>query len=295
MTLDVEAAKAAVQKIADALGLGLYEAAQGIIDIVNENMFGAIRLVSVQRGYDPRDFALVAFGGAGPLHVNALSQLTGSWPGIVPPTPGVLSALGFLHSDIRNEFAQTYIRTLDKVEFHEIKDGLLQLTEQARKWLTSEGIPKERQRVKYQVDLRYYRQGYEFPIDVEPAQFDSAAGFDTMVADFKEVHERNYGFNLDSLVEVVNLRAIAIGEVRKVELQKFDTDGEDASQAVIEEHQIHFKRGFLPTLVYDRDKLRPGNVVRGPAVITQTDSTTVILPEHYGKVDQYMNILIWPQ
>jgi len=295
MTLDVEAAKAAVQKIAAAMGLDLYEAAQGIVDIVNENMFGALRLVSVQRGYDPRDFALVAFGGAGPLHINALSRLTGSWPAIVPTTPGVLSALGFLHSDIRNEVAQTYIRTLEMLEFHEVKNGLLQLAEQSREWLTSEGIPRERQRVRFEVDVRYYRQGYEFPVSVEPNRFDSAAGFDKLVADFKEIHERNYGFNLDSLIEIVNLRATGIGEVRKVELQKFDLDSENASQAVIEEHEIHFKGGFLPTLIYDRDKLRPRNVIKGPAIITQTDSTTVILPEHDGKVDEYLNILIWPE
>jgi N-methylhydantoinase A len=294
ITLDIVAAKQAVQKIAQAMGLNLYEAARGIIDIVNENMFGALRLVSVQRGYDPRDFALVAFGGAGPLHVNALSQLTGSWPAIVPTTPGVLSALGFLHSDIRNEVAQTYIRTLDKVELHELKNGLLQLAERARSWLTGEGIPAARQRVQYEMDLRYYRQGYEFPIPVEPGSFDSAAGFDHLVACFKEIHERNYGFNLDSLVEIVNLRAVGIGEVRKVELQKFDLASEDASSAVTEEHQIHFQGAKLATLIYDRGKLRPGNVVKGPAIITQTDSTTVILPEHYGQVDEYLNILIWP-
>jgi N-methylhydantoinase A len=295
MVLDVEAAKTAVQKIADAMGLGLYEAAQGILDIVNENMFGALRLVSVQRGHDPRDFALVAFGGAGPLHINALSQLSGSWPGIVPPTPGVLSALGFLHSDIKNEFAQTYIRTLDNVELHQIKTGLLHLADQASDWLIREGIASEHRRIQYQVDMRYYRQGYEFSIAVEPDQFNSAAGFDQLVADFKEVHERNYGFNLDSLIEIVNLRAIAIGEVKKVELQKFDLDGKDGSQAVLDEHQTHFKGGFLPTMIYDRDRLRPGNVISGPAVVVQTDSTTVILPGHYGKVDPYLNILIWPE
>ncbi len=295
MVLNVEAAKAAVQKIADAMKLGLYEAAQGIIDIVNENMFGALRLVSVQRGYDPRDFALVAFGGAGPLHVNALSRLAGSWPAIVPPTPGVLSALGFLHSDIRNEFAHTYIRTLDNLDFQELKQGAMQLEKQAKEWLTGEGIPTERHRIKFEVDMRYYRQGFEFSIPVAEEQFDSSAGIDRLVADFKEIHERNYGFNLDSLIEVVNLRAVGVGEVRKVELQKFDLDGEDSSAAIVEEHQIHFQGGSLPTLVYERERLRPGNIIKGPAVITQTDSTTVVLPEHDGRVDEYLNILIWPQ
>ena len=121
MALDVEAAKKSVQKIADAMGLTLEQAAQGIIDIVNENMFGALRLVTVQRGHDPRDFALVAFGGAGPLHGNYLAKLSGAFPCISPPMPGVLSALGFLHSDIKNEFSQTIIRTLDKIDVTDFK------------------------------------------------------------------------------------------------------------------------------------------------------------------------------
>ena len=111
MTLDGKAAEDAVGKIAGSMGLDLYRAAQGILDIVNENMFGALRLITVQKGLDPRDFALVAFGGAGPLHGNAIAQLAGCYPMIVPPTPGVLSALGFLYSDVKNELAQAYIRT----------------------------------------------------------------------------------------------------------------------------------------------------------------------------------------
>src|SRR5207302_6302741 len=115
MQLDVEAAKAAVQKIGDALGLDVHQAAEGMIDIVNENMAGALRLVSVQRGYDPRDFALVAFGGAGPMHANAVAKVMGSFPVIVPPAPGLLCATGDLVADFRGEFARTFIRTVDRV------------------------------------------------------------------------------------------------------------------------------------------------------------------------------------
>ncbi len=111
MMLDVKAAEEAVAKIARALNLDLHQAAQGILDIVNENMLGALRLVTVQKGLDPRDFALVPFGGAGPMHGNAMAALAGCYPVIVPPTPGVLSALGFLYSDVKNEFAQTFVRT----------------------------------------------------------------------------------------------------------------------------------------------------------------------------------------
>jgi N-methylhydantoinase A len=292
MVLDVEAARRAVGRIADALGLDLYEAAQGILDIVNENMFGAIRLVTVQRGLDPRDFCLVAFGGAGPLHANALACLTGSWPVIVPPMPGVLSALGFLHSDIKNEFARTYIRTLNEVTPAEIRAILLDLAEEAHQWLHGEGIPADRQRVEYEIDVRYYRQGYEFPIPVALEDLD--VGFDRLIENFKKVHHQNYGFNLDSTIEIVNLRAIGIGQVRKLELPRFERAGADSRHAITAHHQIYFRGGFVDTMIYDRSRLRPGNVIPGPAIITQMDSTTVILPEHYGKVDEYLNIVIWP-
>jgi N-methylhydantoinase A len=294
MSLNEDLARRAVQKIADAMGIGLYEAARGIIDIANENMFGALRLVTVQRGLDPRDFCLVAFGGAGPLHANDLARLTSSWPVLIPPTPGVLSALGFLHSDIRNEFSQTLIQTLDKIDHSRIKGALLSLDARAREWLTAEGIPSDRQRVDYEVDVRYYRQGYEFPIPVDPSRFDTQVGIEKLVADFKEVHERNYGFNIDSLIEIVNIRAIGIGAVRKVELPRFDSDGTDPGHAQIEQHKIHYQGQFRDAPIYARLKLRPGNIVRGPAVVTQTDTTTVIFPHHYGQVDPYLNILIRP-
>lgn len=294
MSLNEELAQRAVQKIADAMGIPLYDAARGIIDIVNENMFGALRLVTVQRGLDPRDFCLVAFGGAGPLHANDLARLTGSWPVIIPPTPGVLSALGFLHSDIRNEFSQTLIQTLDKIDHSRMKEALHSLAGQAREWLTGEGIPIDRQRVDYEVDVRYYRQGYEFPISVDPAGFETNGGMEKLVIDFKQVHERSYGFNIDSLIEIVNIRAIGIGSVRKVELPRFDADGTESSHAQVEQHRIHYQGRFSEAPIYARLQLRPGNIVRGPAVVTQTDTTTVILPDHYGQVDSYLNILIRP-
>lgn len=294
MALDVEAARNAVKKIADTLGLSIEAAAQGILDIVNENMFGALRLVSVQRGLDPRDFALVAFGGAGPLHGNYLSKLCGSYPCISPPTPGVLSALGFLHSDIRNEFSQTMIRELEKIDNKEFGEIFEVLKTEAEEWLEGEEIHKSRQKLSYQVDVRYYRQGFEFPISVKPDQFSTEEGKQKFIADFKETHEKNYGFNIESPIEIVNLRCVGIGQVRKVELPKFESGDENAASAMTEMYQAWFDGKQMDTKVYDRDKLRPGHKIAGPAIITQKDSTTVILPDHHGKVDEYLNILIYP-
>jgi N-methylhydantoinase A len=293
MSLDADCARNAVQKIADALGYDVNQAAEGIYNIVNENMFGALRLVSVERGYDPRNFALVALGGAGPLHANALSILSGSWPSIIPPTPGVLSALGFLHSDIKNEFARTVIRTTDKIDRAEIKSILKDLGEQAKAWLKSEKIPAKNQQINYQIDLRYYRQGYEFPIDIELKSLDSDKGFRQILDDFQDAHDKNYGFRTDHLIEVVNLRAVGVGIVAKLELKKHRGGG-DVKNALVEKHKIYYKGKHINAPIYDRYKLRPGHIVPGPAVITQKDTTTLILPKHYGRVDAYENILIFP-
>lgn len=294
MSLNQEKSRVAVKKIADAMNLSIEEAAQGIIDIVNENMFGALRLVSVQRGLDPRDFALVAFGGAGPLHGNYLSKLSGAFPCISPPTPGVLSALGFLHSDIRNEFSQTIIRTLDKIDVSEFKSIFDVLDAEAGAWLAAEQILEDRQKLNYQVDVRYYRQGFEFPIAVQSDQFETEAGVAKFIADFKEIHEKNYGFNIDSKIEIVNLRVVGIGLVRKVELSKVETDKSPVENAISEKSQAWFDGEQVEINIYDRARLKPGHVINGAAIVTQNDSTTVILPNHYGTVDEYLNILIYP-
>lgn len=294
MSLDVEAARSAVKKIADALNLSIEAAAQGIIDIVNENMFGALRLVSVQRGLDPRDFALVAFGGAGPLHGNYLSKLSGAFPCISPPTPGVLSALGFLHSDIKNEFSQTMIRKLDAIDLKEFSEIFRKLGGEATAWLNGESIADDRQKLNHQVDVRYYRQGFEFPIHVAPDQFKDEDGKRKFISDFKEIHEKNYGFNIESPIEIVNLRVVGIGQVRKIELPKFGAGDETVESAVVEKHAAWFDGKEMETPIYDREKLKPNHLISGPAIITQKDSTTIILPDHHGTVDEYLNILIRP-
>ena len=293
MALDADAASAAVGKIARALNLDVYQAARGILDIVNENMFGALRLVTVQKGLDPRDFALVAFGGAGPLHGNALGILAGCFPVIVPPTPGVLSALGFLCSDAKNEFARTYIRTIDEADPGDVRAVLETLGEQARTWLRDEGVSEAEQTVRYEADVRYLRQGYEFSLNVTPDPL-TDGGRETLHERFGAAHKRLYGFRLDHPVELVNLRAVGAASVVKVSFPRFERGEPDPRDAATDETRVYFGRDFVPALVYDRARLRSGNVVRGPAIITQPDSTTVIQPEHVGEVDEYLNVLIGP-
>jgi N-methylhydantoinase A len=295
MTLDVAAARTAVQTIADAMGLGsLEEAAEGIVAIVNENMAGALRLVSVQRGHDPRDFALVAYGGAGPLHANAVAEIMGSFPVLVPPAPGLLCAIGDLVADFRDEFAQTYIRVLGDADPGEVGSILEALGERARAWLDAEGIPEDARSITYTADMRYHRQGYEIPVAIDPDEV--RGGLDALEERFNLLHEQLYGFRMPGTAsEIVNLRAIGSGAVPKPELPVGVLGEADASGAVAEEHEIVFRGERLPTKIYDRAKLAPGNRFDGPAIVTEFDSTTVVLPGYAAEVDVNFNILINPK
>ncbi|MBM4256530.1 MAG: hydantoinase/oxoprolinase family protein [Deltaproteobacteria bacterium] len=293
MSLNVEAAKEAVERIGKKIGLDVYRAAQGILDIVNENMHGALRLVSVQRGYDPRNFALVAFGGAGPLHANAVAKLIGSYPVIVPPAPGILCATGDVGCDYREEFARTVLRTLDQMTGPEVIQILQNLGEEATGWLEREGIPRSQQQVFYNADMRYFRQGYELPITTTLSDLQTH-GTTVLANKFHSLHDQLYRFKLDAECEIVNLRAVALGKGATLKLAEADLDSASAKHAQTDEHQVYFDGHFLATPIYDRTKLRPGNRMAGPAIVTEMDSTTVILPSFTGEVDRYFNIVIRP-
>ena len=293
MVLDVDAASTAVGQVARALNLDLHQAAQGILDIVNENMFGALRLVTVQKGLDPREFALVAFGGAGPLHGNALAMLAGCFPVIVPSTPGVLSALGFLCAQAKNEFARTYIRNVAECDPNEVHQVLSTLGAQAHAWLASEGVVDTQPAVRYEADLRYLRQGYEFSLAVTPDML-ANDGADKLAQRFGDAHQQLYGFRLEHPVELVNLRAIGTANAAKVHFPRFERGDHDPRDAQVDEARVYFNGEWITSAVYDRTKLRSGHCLDGPAIITQADSTTLIHPGHVGEVDEYLNVLITP-
>ena len=295
MALDVDASRAAVQKIADAMGLeSAEEAAEGIIAIVNENMAGALRLVSVQRGHDPRDFALVAYGGAGPLHANAVAKLMGSFPVIVPPAPGLLCAIGDLVADFRDEFAQTHIRLVGQASGDEVAGILDGLGARAQEWLAGEGIDESARRISYVADMRYHRQGYEIPVAIDPVAV-RADGLADLEESFNGLHEQLYGFRMPGTAsEIVNLRAVGFGAVPEPELRSGTVGDADASGAVVDEHDVVFDGQSVRTKIYDRARLEPGAAIAGPAIVTEFDSTTVVLPGHRATVDTNYNILITP-
>lgn len=293
MRIDRGLAENAVKKIADALDMPLKKAAEGIIDIVNENMFGALRLVSVEQGFDPRDFALVAFGGAGPLHANALAKLMGSWPVIVPPGPGVLCAHGDATTRLRDEASRTFIRRFADTTDREVGALLEELAETAARALDAEGVPRSDQTVLYQIDMRYKGQGMQLTVDFAPEDF-RATGLRQVAARFDEIHTQLFTFALDAAHELVNLRAIVQGSETVVKPEPVARGTADASSAIIEHTSVYIGGSDLAAAIYDRSKLKAGNLVRGPAVVIEMDATTLILPNHVGKVDTFGNILIHP-
>ncbi len=293
MKIDRGLAEKAVQKVADALGLSLMEAAEGIIRIVNENMFGALRLVSVEQGYDPRDFALVGFGGAGPLHANALGILSGAWPVIVPPGPGVLCARGDATTRIRDEASRTFVSRVGNTSDAEVLSMLEELEAQARKTLSADDIAEADQEIEYEVDMRYAGQALKITITISPEDFKSG-GLAKIGKDFDAQHEQLFTFALDAEHELVNLRAVAMGKATSVKAETLpQTDG-DISGAVIHEHKVFYDGKEWPCNIYDRGKLKAGDKIEGAAIVSEMDSTTLILPGYVAEIEPYGNMLINP-
>ena len=289
--LDREGAKKAVQTIADALGIDLYAAARGIIDIVNENMFGALRMISVQQGYDPRDFALMGFGGAGPLHVNAVARLMGSWPAVSPVSPGVLCALGDATTRMRTETARSFSRLASRTTLEELSGILDEMAAQIGDELVSEGVAQSDVAVTFEVDVRYSGQAFEVPMAVTREELLSH-GIEWLTGRFDEEHHRLFTFNMDSEHEIVNLRAVAMGQALDLPAARLPQGNGDPSAAKLRDHELWMDGAMMPAIIYDRSKLLAGDVIPGPAIVIEMDSTTLIEADCTGTVDSVGNILI---
>jgi N-methylhydantoinase A len=293
MQLDRGLAQQSVAKIGRALGKNVKEAALGIYDIVNENMVGALRLVSVEQGHDPRDYALIAFGGAGPLHANALSRLLGSWPSIIPPGPGVLCALGDATTAVRDESSRTFIRKFAETSKDEIAKLLKAQAVDAASALASEKVAAADMVFGYQVDVRYHGQGLRLTVDVDLKRLEKE-GLDAIRRPFDEEHTRLFTFALPLEHEFVALRAVVQGKGISIRRQVIARGGPSPAAAVVGRQKSYMDGKDCTATVYDRALLKSGNRIAGPAIVMEMDSTTVILPKHYGKVDAYGNILIYP-
>ena len=294
MTINRDAAEKAVQTVADAVGISLMEAAEGIIKIVNEAMLGALRLVSVEQGYDPRDFALVGFGGAGPLHANALGVLSGSWPVIVPPGPGVLCAYGDATTQVTDEASQTYVTRVDEISADEFIKALRELKDRASESFAADGFSEDRLEVQYQADIRYSGQAFQLPLPVTEEELKDR-GLAVLTDEFDKQHEQLFTFAHGKDHEIVMIRAVVKARSSlKADLDEVSSEQTSLDDAKIHDTKFYYEGDWHEAGIFARSKLGVGTDVPGPAIVQEMDSTTLVLPGHTATVDKVGNLLINP-
>jgi N-methylhydantoinase A len=292
--LDPNLAERAIEtEIAAPLGLSVTEAAHGILAIVNNNMIGALKVVSVEKGYDPRDFTLCAFGGAGPAQAGELARLLDAPRILVPRHPGILCALGLLATDLQYDFLRTRIQRPPGYDFEAIKATYDELHAEAEAHLTEEGVPEARRSYARSADLRYAKQGVEITVDW-PGNSVDRSSVARLVADFHEKHERLYTFaDYEAPVEIVNFNVSATGAMDRIALPELDTVAPGTKPSADGERRASFENGaFATTPTYRRENLCSGHMIEGPAIVDQLDATTVVFPGQGAAVDRHGNLII---
>jgi N-methylhydantoinase A len=270
--------------LAQKLGLGMEETASGIIKIVNANMERAIRVISIERGYDPRDFSLVAFGGAGPMHACELARDLLIPRVIVPKHPGALSALGLLLADVVKDYSQTILLRSEAINYPQLGVLFSSMEEKAWEEIVAEGFTPEQIFIEKYLDMRYVGQSFELIIPYQ-ANYEEK---------FHQTHERLYGYCFpDKDIEIVNLRLKVIGKTRKPDIPYLSEGGrEPPRSAIIKEKDCYLDNAWEKVPIWKRDRLRPGHSFRGPAIIVEYSSTTVIPPDFSVRVDGYFNLIL---
>lgn len=287
--LNRELAIQAVQPLAEKLGLSVEEAALAILKVANANMADAVRLVSIRRGYDPRDFALVVFGGAGPLHGVPLARDLSIPTVLVPPNPGVTSALGCLLVDIQHDVSQMYLSRVDEVDVKTVEAAFRELELEGRHRLENEGVTEDRMLFERFIDMRYLGQWRAMKVSVGSP----ITSLEEAVATFHEEHGREHNYaRPDAPVEIYRISVTATGLTRKAEFAKNEPDGRKAEP--VGKRLVRFDEEPTPiiTPIYDRESLSAGTKIQGPAVIEQLDSTTIVPPGITAEVDPWLTIVM---
>jgi N-methylhydantoinase A/oxoprolinase/acetone carboxylase beta subunit len=283
MTLYPERSRRLMQKSAARLKLSVHELAEGIIRVADATMERAIRVISVERGFDPRDFALLSFGGAGGMHACSLARKLRIPTVIVPKNAGVLSALGMLLSDTIKDYSQSVLRTGDKITAAQINGLFHPLLNRASHDLRKEGFGQDKTRLLQFLDVRYVGQSYELTVPL-------AAEYRR---EFHRLHQRRYGYADEKrAIEVVNLRVKAVGVTEKPRLEEIETGGKDPGPARLDRRAMRFNGRVYQAGVYARDRLSAGNIISGPALVLDYESTAVVPPAHVCRVDKYGNLII---
>lgn len=289
MKLDKEAAARAIRsKVAEPLGLDLHGAAKAMIRVANANMADAVRLISLRRGYDPREFALVVFGGAGPLHGAELARELSIPTVLVPPSPGIWSALGCLQVDIRHDLSVMLLGSAGEIDPDEVERQFAELEAQGRELLQAEGVSESGMTLERSLDMRYLGQWRSLTVPVGSP----VSSLEPAVSQFHAEHERVHNYRRDDApVEIYRLNLRALGSVEKAALPRYAVDGaspptERERRAVV----FDYVDEAVDTPVYHRSELPAGAEFEGPAVVEQLDSTTVVPPGVEAKVDEWLNI-----
>ncbi len=297
MEVDPALAVAALeQHVCRPLGIDLDEAASSVVGVITHSMVQAIELNSVQQGYDPRDFALVALGGAGGLFVCDIATEMGIPRVLVPPHPGITSALGLLATDTVYEYSTTEMGPLDRLDWERVQSHFGRLDELGREQLTSDGVPQSAIELRHFADCRYANQGYELMVPAAELELGAERWAAAVAEAFGAEHERQYSRRFDGAVELVNLRVMAVGRRPALQWPRLDPGDGRPERALRHEQEVVFvvrgSRQRHRTRFYERAALRAGDVLRGPAVIEQFDSTTIVSPGTECRVDDHGNLLL---
>jgi N-methylhydantoinase A len=294
MPIDRARAEAAIARLAKSLGLDVAATAQGIVSVVTANMAKAIRVISVQRGHDPREYTLVAFGGAGPLHAARLARELEIPRVLVPRHPGILCALGLLLSDLKTNFAQTRLTVMTPETVPLLMETFAELDARAAAWFDREGIAGAARTLQRTVDMRYAGQNYELPVpwpDVPTGE----ALVKELTAGFERAHMQLYGYiAAEEPIQAVTFRLEAIGAVRRADLSAHARATTAVASTIVGHRHVWLPESsaFVPCPIYDRDRLAPGHEFAGPAIVEQMDATTLVLPNQRARVDDFTNLVI---
>jgi N-methylhydantoinase A len=295
MSLDEVASRRVIGELARELAMSEREAAEGVVTVINANMANAIRSRTVQKGIDPRNYALVAFGGAGPLHGAEVAQMLGVPEVIVPPHPGITSAVGLLISDLRYDAIRTSFQVSGAADLKRINSDFVAMAKELAERFTADGIDLAKVTFERRGDLRYVGQGYELKVPFPNGKIDEAAINKAFEA-FHEIHRREYGHHFaDSGIEIVNLRLVGAASAAKIAKPTVGASTSSASAKLRGgtcTFRVEGKLADYPTDFYRRDLLPVGERIAGPAIVLQMDSTTVVPPQHNFEVDAAGNLII---
>lgn len=290
LPIDAKLSEAAVSKLAEKIDMELLETARGIISVSNSNIVKEIKNVTVAKGYNPSEFCLVAFGGSGPLHAAELMEEMSIQKALIPKTPGLLAAYGLLTENMRRDFVQTYVMDISDDCAAVLEKRFMALEKDAEQWFDEERIEPSLRSREYFLDMRYKGQNHEIRVPVTMKDITSAQ---TLRDAFTAVYERLYAFSSNDTVQIVNFGLSALGDIVYPVIVKDEYAGEDPSAAIIGSRHVYEGNGkFADYTLYDREKLHNGNIIQGPAIIEQMDSTTIVLSNQKATVDPFLNMMI---